>query len=203
MSIGGKRTTENSIDPDLKREALETLNLADQAGRIGYIPYTGPTVAALTPGQVAGIENTNAAASAFGLNTYTPTMTGGEAIPGTGATGYSGFGLYSQALANMDPEKRAMIEAILNPPAADAGAGQTVPAPVTGVRNRRPRPVTGGIIRQPGSQMPPLRGEAPSTLGFTSIADMFDGGGPGQSGDTFKGPFSFYSNALTTPRTRG
>lgn len=203
MSIGGKRTSETNIDPDLKAASLETLKLADQAGRLGFTPYTGPTVAGFTPSQAAAVANTNQAASAFGLaESAGPAMTGGEVIPGTGgAVGYSPYGIYEQALANMDPEKRAMIEAFLRPPEQTQAP---VAVPEAGSNRNRARPQT----RQssvPGSQMAPLRGEAPSGgfFGFTGLADMFDGGGAGQSGDTFKGPYSMYSNLVTTPRTRG
>ena len=205
MSFGGKRTSETNIDPDLKRAALETLSMADEAGRIGYIPYTGATVAGFTPSQEAAFANTSAAAEAFGLTPSAgPALTGGAVIPGTGgAVGYSPYAAYEAALAGIDPEQRAMIEAFLQPPAPQEPA----PAPVaSGSTGRRTRPQTIVTDRSaPGSRMAPLRGEAPSggLFGFTSLGDMFDGGGPGASRDRFEGPYSMFSNLLTSPRTRG
>jgi len=40
----------------------------------------------------------------------------------------------------------------------------------------------------------------PGDAGYTSLGDMFDGGGPGASGDEFKGPLSSISNRFMSPR---
>lgn len=44
-----------------------------------------------------------------------------------------------------------------------------------------------------------VTGEPTSTGGFTSIKDMFDGGGAGTSGDTFEGGVSAISNVVAKP----
>ena len=76
MSLGGQKTSSTTIDPDLKAAALENLAMAKKVGQLGYVPYTGDTVAGMQPGQIAAIQSGNLGAEAFGL----PTM----AVP-TGA----------------------------------------------------------------------------------------------------------------------
>lgn len=125
---GGTQTTQVQLPKSLERAANENLALADAVGQLGYIPYTGPTVAGLTDPQRASMANTHAAASAFGLATA-PTgaigTPGGPQSPSQAATpsqgtdtagnpmygpisandpnsqGYSPYGLYQQALGNM------------------------------------------------------------------------------------------------------
>ena len=104
MSLGGKTTTSSGtkIDPDLKRAALENLAMAKKIGQLGYIPYTGDTVAGMQPGQIAAIQSGNLGANAFGL----PEM----AVP-TGAN-LNPYSTYEDALARIPPAQRAFIESM-------------------------------------------------------------------------------------------
>jgi len=111
MSLGGTTTSSSSVDPDLKRAALENLEMAKAVGQLGYVPYKGPEVAGMSPGQIAAMQGTNMGAAAFGLPT--------SAVP-TGAD-LSSYDLYTQALNNMAPGQRAFIEAMfINPITGEA-----------------------------------------------------------------------------------
>jgi hypothetical protein len=114
MSLGGKKTQTTSIDPDLKAASLENLAMAKKVGQLGYVPYTGDTVAGMSPGQIAAIQSGNLGASAFGL----PEM----AVP-TGAN-LNPYAAYEAALANIPAGQRAFIESMfINP---QTGAAPTI-----------------------------------------------------------------------------
>lgn len=74
MSRGGSSTQEVRLPEAIERASGENLALADEIGRIGFIPYQGPTVAGLSDMQQASMANTNAAAQAFGLASAPPPM---------------------------------------------------------------------------------------------------------------------------------
>lgn len=106
MSLGGKQTQTQSIDPALRQAALENLAMAKRIGQLGFVPYTEATVAGMSPAQIAAIQNTNAGAAAFGL-TPSAVPTGGDLSPNQ---------IYRTALNNMAPGQRAFIEAMfINP----------------------------------------------------------------------------------------
>jgi len=114
MSLGGKSTEKTEIDPELRKFALENLNMARKVGQLGYIPYTGDTVAGMQPGQIAAIQSGNMGGEAFGL----PTM----AVP-TGAN-LNPYATYTDALANIPAGQRAFIESMfINP---QTGAAPTM-----------------------------------------------------------------------------
>jgi len=73
---GGSTSTEVSIPAWLEDAAKSGLARGTQAAGIGYVPYRGPDVAALTPMQEAAMANTSMASSAFGL--------GASPLPGAG-----------------------------------------------------------------------------------------------------------------------
>lgn len=133
MSLGGKTTETQQIDPDLKAAALEQLAMAKRVSQLGFVPYQGATVAGLQPAQIAAMQNTNAGLEAFGL--------GGSAIPAAGDL--SPYAMYQEQLAKMAPGQRAFIDAMFIDPMTGqmgampygssygyGGAGQmAVPAP--------------------------------------------------------------------------
>ena len=97
---GGSQSTSVEIPAWLEQAAQNGLARGQQAAGIGYVPYRGPDVAALTPMQEAAMFNTSQASSAFGL--------GASPLPGAGmpqvqtfaggVQGYSSAPLYEQAL---------------------------------------------------------------------------------------------------------
>jgi hypothetical protein len=113
---GGSTSTEVSIPAWLEQAAQSGLARGEQAAGIGYVPYRGPDVAALTPMQEAAMANTSAASSAFGL--------GASPMPGAGMPaaqtfagglqGYSSAPLYDQAVNELrmrDPAQYAKLMA--------------------------------------------------------------------------------------------
>lgn len=120
MSLGGKKTSSTTIDPDLKAAALENLAMAKKVGQLGYVPYTGDTVAGMQPGQIAAIQSGNLGAEAFGL----PSM----AVP-TGAN-LNPYAAYQTALANIPAGQRAFIESLFVNPQTGAAPTMTYGNPV-------------------------------------------------------------------------
>ncbi len=118
MAGGGSETQTSTIEiPQWLQEAAQSgLARGTQAAGIGYVPYRGPDVAALTPLQEAAMFNTSQASSAFGL--------GASPLPGAGmptvqtfadgTRGYSAFPLYEQAVNDLkmrDPAQYAKLMA--------------------------------------------------------------------------------------------
>ena len=140
MSGGKGGQTETSktykLDPYLEGVAKENLALADKIGQLGYVPYSGPTVAGFSQPQVSAMRNTDSAANAFGLagnsvvmdpNTGQPISVGGmsmgQQVPGSGGYGYSAMPMYEQALANMPQGQADFIKQFfINP---QSGAAPT------------------------------------------------------------------------------
>jgi hypothetical protein len=122
MSLGGKTTQTQSIDPDLKAAALGQLDMARRVGQLGFVPYKGATVAGLQPAQIAAMQNLNTGLEAFGLGT-SAVPTGGDLSP---------YGIYQQQLAQMAPGQRAFIESMFINPMTGAmpamAGGEAAPA---------------------------------------------------------------------------
>jgi hypothetical protein len=268
---GGSSTTSVQIPEWLESAARQNIARADRIAQIGYVPYYGPDVAAMTPMQLAAGGNINAAASAFGLGAPTSPMAGMQpAMDYGGMAAYSSAPLYEQSVAQLAANRpgqfAALQEPFINPitgapPVAPfsanlAFADQTM-APVTtpvssgggednrplyaafGGNNNSPAFASSALAAAlPGGVNDPFLTSAPSQAiaaatnpsytapppgfrpvmrpdrdapsvsggggGYTSIRDMFDGGGPGRSGDRFEGggAISAVGNALGGPSGR-
>lgn len=208
---GGKTTTEVQIPDWLESAARSNIGRAENVAGLGYTPYYGPDVAAMTPMQTAAGQGINTAAGAFGLGTADLSM--GMPAPQTfagGVQGYSSGGLYDQSLAELQRrapgQYNAMTGMFINPQtgAAPLSFGSSVPAmpPMAA-----PAPVVAPVapVERGGGDRAPLAfgggGSSASspaaTGGFTGIRDMFDGGGAGASGTTFSGgPLSGIANRV-------
>jgi len=114
---GSSTTTQESTIPAyIEHYAKQNLHRAAQVAQLGYQPYYGPDVAALTPFQLAAMDNNRAAANAFGMaapavNTLmdAPTEYAG------GVRGYSSGPIFDQALAEYmarHPEQAARYDAL-------------------------------------------------------------------------------------------
>jgi hypothetical protein len=120
---GGTQTTTVQLPEVLERAARENLAMADQVGRLGYMPYLGPTVAGLSPGQRGATANTNQAAQAFGLpqagnpDSYMI----GEAF--NNGSAYGAAPLYRAGVGALTPQQNEAILGFLNP-ALRASAAQ-------------------------------------------------------------------------------
>lgn len=137
-SKGDSQTTEVKLPKELERFANRNLENAEAAARIGYVPYAGPTEAAINPTLMAGMNGTNDMLSAFGMRTADPAASLPVAKDyGGGIQGYDPMALYLQALGKIDPAQRAAIESFTNPQGARArygngggGNDRRTPAPV-------------------------------------------------------------------------
>ena len=131
---GGQSTTKVEIPEWLESAARENLAKAGELSKIGYTPYYGPSVAAMTPMMQQSMAGTNQAAQAFGM--------GGGADPNAGMPqaqnyggmqAYSSGDMYDQALRELETRRpgqyAAMNAPFINPvtgaqPAAPYGTGQ-------------------------------------------------------------------------------
>ena len=180
---GGKTTTEVKIPEWLEAAARSNIGRAENVAGLGYTPYYGPDVAAMTPMQVAAGQGINTAAGAFGLGTTDLSM--GMPAPQTfasGVQGYSSGGLYDEALAELQRrapgQYNAMTGMFINPQtgAAPLSFGSSVPAmppmaaaPVT-YPQPKPKPTPSGGGDQGGygnmASKPSPSGSGTGTLGL-------------------------------------
>jgi hypothetical protein len=115
MGGGGRNTTEVTVPAWLEQAAQRNLGRADELSRIGYTPYYGPDVAAMTPMQVAAMQGTNQMASAFGMPTADPMAGMPTATDYGGMSAYSSGGLYDQALAELERRMPGQFAAMRAP----------------------------------------------------------------------------------------
>jgi hypothetical protein len=176
MAGGGSETTTSTIEiPQWLQEAAQSgLARGQQAASIGYVPYRGPDVAALTPLQQAAMANTSAASSAFGLG---PSPMPGAGMPAVqtfagGLQGYSSAPLYDQALRELqmrDPAQYAKLMA----PFIDGGQFGITSMPMGGMA-----PQSYG---QPQREGPPQGSGASRDYGSTAADRIAQGGGRSSS----------------------
>jgi hypothetical protein len=113
---GGKTTTQVQIPKWLEDAARQNMARADELAKIGYTPYYGPDVAALTPQQLAAMQGTNDAASAFGFATADPMAGMPQAQTfANGVTGYSSAPMYEQSLAALQAARPGQFAAMQAP----------------------------------------------------------------------------------------
>ena len=117
---GGKggsqtQTTQMAIPPYLEEPIKRNIARAEEISRIGYVPYYGPEVAALTPMQESAMQSTGLAAQAFGL----PNALGNQVTPepqefAGGVRGYSSGSLYDAAVEELKARRPGQYDAIMN-----------------------------------------------------------------------------------------
>ena len=88
---GGKGGTSNVKVPDyIKKFHRENIGRAEGLADTGYLPWTGPDVAAVNPWEQLGAQQQNAASSAFGLGSVnTPYSNLPPEVEMGGVRGYS------------------------------------------------------------------------------------------------------------------
>lgn len=191
---GGSTTSEVKIPKWLEDAARANLAQAGEVSQIGYVPYYGPDVAAMTPMQEAAIQNINQGASAFGLAAPSDPMAGmpqAQEFAG-GVRGYSSAPIFEQSLQQLQQNRPGQFDAI-NRMFIDPVTGQMAqPAPqaqqpmqmASGGGGGRERSYDGGGGQDIFNtrQGPNMNGQAGYGVGgFTGIRDVFDGGGAGRS----------------------
>lgn len=190
----GSTTTESSVPAWLEGPATEMLQRSVDLSKVGYQPYAGPQVAALDPAQVAAMQNTNDAAGAFGMNQAMPRIPNAQDF-GNGTWGYSSLPLFDQQMAwleqNRPGQKSFYDDFFVDPQTGQAGARMADPQTVTGLLEEIVRDYGGAGDQGYGG--PGERGGGGG--GYSGFGDMFDGGGPGQSGTSYGGALGGVSNA--------
>lgn len=191
---GGSTTSEVKIPQWLEDAARANLAQAGEVSQIGYVPYYGPDVAAMTPMQEAAIQNINQGASAFGLAAPSDPMAGmpqAQEFAG-GVRGYSSAPIFEQSLQQLQQNRPGQFDAI-NRMFIDPVTGQMAqPAPQAQQPMQMAPGGGGGRERSSGGgggqdifntrQGPNMNGQAGYGVGgYTGIRDVFDGGGAGQS----------------------
>jgi hypothetical protein len=156
---GGSTTSTVEVPAFLENAARSNLAKADTLSRIGYTPYYGPDVAAMTPSQMAAIQGTNTAALSFGLPSMADPMAGmGQPLSYGGIPAYSSGGMYDQALAELQRRQPGQYNALRAPfidpvtgaqPAAPFGFGGTGPG-VLDMGMAAPSPVVAPVVRDGG-----------------------------------------------------
>lgn len=108
---GGSQSTSVQLPKFIEDAASRAVDRGEQVGRLGYVPNSGPSVAAFTPTQEAAFSGTNQAASAFGMPTSS-----GTGLPAAqdfgGISGYSSMPIYEQALAQLQQSRPGQFDAI-------------------------------------------------------------------------------------------
>jgi hypothetical protein len=114
---GGSTTSSVEIPEYIEEAARRNLGKAEDISQIGYVPYYGPDVAAFTPFQEAGFQQTADVASAFGMG---PQMSQTDIMGGMpaateftgGVRGYSSAPLYQQAVDELAAQRPAQAQFI-------------------------------------------------------------------------------------------
>jgi hypothetical protein len=137
---GGSTTSEIKIPEWLEAAARQNIGRADEIAQIGYVPYYGPDVAAMTPMQMSAGNNINAAADAFGLGSPTSINAGmPNAMDYGGMSAYSSAPMYQQSLDELQMRAPGQYNALQAPfidpitgarPAAPFGTGQAYSDPM-------------------------------------------------------------------------
>ncbi len=132
---GGSTTSQVQIPEYIEAAAQRNLNKAERISQLGYVPYYGPDVAALTPMQQASMRNVANTAGAFGLQTTAGQDVYGMPEPTTyagGVRGYSSAPMFEQAqaeLARRRPAQKSYIDSFFIDPFSGA-YGSNVQAPI-------------------------------------------------------------------------
>lgn len=134
---GGESTTKVKLPKELAGASKDAIELAKTVGQIGFMPFSGPAVAAFTPQQTAAFNGAQAASDAFGISGGAFAQGAGLPAPTTfagGVRGYSAMPLYEEALAAIPQGQReALMSLLINPNTGAAPTGATQPA-----KKRRP-----------------------------------------------------------------
>jgi hypothetical protein len=133
---GGSTTSTVEVPEYIEQAARRNLAKAEGISQIGFTPYYGPDVAAFTPFQQAGFQQTADVAGAFGMATPTSQqdIMGGMGAPtqyANGVMGYSSAPLYEQSLAELErrrPAQKAYIDSFFIDPVTGQAGSRVQPA---------------------------------------------------------------------------
>ena len=184
----GSQTNKTEIPAWLENASRDNIAMGNQIAGLGYVPYYGPDVAAFTPMQQASFQNTGQAANAFGM--AGGGMTGMEGMPQAqqfagGVSGYSSAPMFQETMAALEANNPGQFAAIQNMFInSQTGAGGMQPQMQT---QQAPQQFGGGGGDGGRFAAPSGGGGGGSIGGYSSIGDMFNGGGAGASGNQYSG----------------
>jgi hypothetical protein len=166
MSLGGKTTT--SIDPDLKKAALENLEMTRRAGQLGFVPYKGATVAGFQPMQLAAMQNLNTGLDAFGMGA-SPMPTGED---------LSSYPIYQEQLAMMAPGQRDFINSMFIDPMTGAAPTMQYGAQPAANQAAADQAAAAAMAQRGGRDggYSPTMGGGRGTMSFDTIGSYMPGG---------------------------
>lgn len=194
---GSSQSTSVKIPKFLEDAARQNIARADTISTIGYTPYYGPDVAAMTPAQLAAMQGTNQAALAFGV----PTADFNSGMPQPqdygGMAAYSSGDLADQAFAELKARRPGQYAALMAPfidPVTGAPPaspfGPLIPQGGQGGGTGGGGGFSGGFsggMTGSGSAGEGLGGVTSGGGSYTGLRDMVNGGGPGAAGQDFSG----------------
>jgi len=133
---GGSTTKTVEVPEYIEEAARRNLAKAEGISQIGFTPYYGPDVAAFTPFQQAGFQQTADVAGAFGMATPTSQqdIMGGMGAPtqyANGVMGYSSAPLYEQSIAELErrrPAQKSYIDSFFIDPVTGQAGSRVQPA---------------------------------------------------------------------------
>ena len=133
---GGSTTSTVEVPEYIEEAARRNLAKAEGISQIGFTPSYGPDVAAFTPFQQAGFQQTADVAGAFGMATPTSQrdIMGGMGAPtqyANGVMGYSSAPLYEQSLAELErrrPAQKSYIDSFFIDPVTGQAGSRVLPA---------------------------------------------------------------------------
>ena len=133
---GGSQTTEVKVPEYFAEAAEQNLDYAGRAADIGYVPYSGPEIAAFNNLQTSAFDNTNDMAGAYGMKQADYSNGYGMPAPTTfadGSRGYSSMPQYNRMMAQFARERPAQKAAIdnffINPLTGAGGSSSYNPEP--------------------------------------------------------------------------
>ena len=133
---GGSTTTEVKVPEYFAKAAEQNLDYAGRAADVGYVPYSGPEIAAFSPAMTSAFDNTNDMAGAYGMKQMD--YSNGYGVPAPtrfadGSMGYSTMPQYNQMMAQFARERPAQKAAIdnffINPLTGAGGISSYNPVP--------------------------------------------------------------------------
>lgn len=118
--LGGKTESKAEIPEYAQQASKEAIALAKEVGGMDYMPYYGPSVAAITPAGRQAMQGTMDAAAAFGMAPKGMDVMAGMPTPrdfGGGMMGYSTGDIYDiarQELTSRHPQLAQAREGLFN-----------------------------------------------------------------------------------------
>lgn len=170
---GGSTSSTVTIPQYIEDAAKANLAKADKIAQIGYTPYYGPDVAAFTPMQQAGFQNTAGMADAFGL---AGGGTGMEGMPmpttyAGGIQGYSSAPMFEQSMAELEARRPGQYAAV-NAPFIDPVTGAAPDYPYTGSTGGVPESDAAGAGYAAGTDYTQAAGGSDNTGAMTVDEQM-------------------------------